>query len=130
MDADETILYWMELSDYDIATADAMLKTRRYLYVGFMAHQTIEKVLKAFHWHEKNEEPPCTHDLWRLCESSGLTPSLQRGQADLLDELQPLNIGARYPKDKDALLKVLTHEYCQGLLDRVRELHEWIKARC
>jgi HEPN domain-containing protein len=39
--------YWLELADYDIETAKVMLSGRRYLYVGFMCHQTIEKALKA-----------------------------------------------------------------------------------
>lgn len=42
------ISYWVELSDYDIETAEAMFRTRRYLYVGFMCHQTIEKAFKAY----------------------------------------------------------------------------------
>ena len=39
--------YWLELADYDLETARAMLQTGRYLYVGFMCHQVIEKALKA-----------------------------------------------------------------------------------
>ena len=42
------ISYWMELSEYDIATAQAMLESKRYLYVGFTAHQSIGKILKAY----------------------------------------------------------------------------------
>jgi HEPN domain-containing protein len=38
----------MEKADYDLDTAKAMLQTERYLYVGFMAHQAIEKALKAY----------------------------------------------------------------------------------
>lgn len=41
------IKYWIELSDYDLETAEAMLLSKRYLYVGFMCHQTIEKAFKA-----------------------------------------------------------------------------------
>lgn len=44
---DEKVKYWIELSDYDLETAEAMLKSRRFLYVGFMCHQTIEKAFKA-----------------------------------------------------------------------------------
>ncbi|MDU9050425.1 MAG: HEPN domain-containing protein [Candidatus Electrothrix sp. Rat3] len=43
----DQVQYWVELSEYDIETAQAMLKSRRYLYVGFMAHQSVEKILKA-----------------------------------------------------------------------------------
>ena len=43
----DKIRYWAEFSDYDLDTAQAMLETRRFLYVGFMCHQVIEKALKA-----------------------------------------------------------------------------------
>ncbi|PZX17378.1 HEPN domain-containing protein [Breznakibacter xylanolyticus] len=42
------IKYWIDLSDYDLETAEAMLMSKRYLYVGFMCHQTIEKAFKAY----------------------------------------------------------------------------------
>lgn len=40
---EDRVRYWMDMSEYDIETAEAMLETKRYLYVGFMCHQTIEK---------------------------------------------------------------------------------------
>jgi predicted nucleotidyltransferase len=33
---DDKVKYWQELSDYDLETAVAMLKSKRCLYVGFM----------------------------------------------------------------------------------------------
>jgi len=42
------IRYWIEISDYDLETAEAMYHSKRYLYVGFMCHQTIEKAFKAY----------------------------------------------------------------------------------
>ena len=39
--------YWFDSAEYDLQTAKAMLETRRFLYVGFMCHQTIEKALKG-----------------------------------------------------------------------------------
>jgi len=54
------------MSDYDLETASAMLATGRYLYVGFMCHQTIEKILKAY-WSDCLEEVPLKiHSLSRL----------------------------------------------------------------
>ncbi len=44
----ESVKYWMELSDYDLETAEAMHKSKRFLDVGFMCHQTIEKTFKAY----------------------------------------------------------------------------------
>ena len=34
--------YWLKIADYDLETARAMLNSGRYLYVGFMCHQTKE----------------------------------------------------------------------------------------
>jgi len=31
--------YWEDIADYDLETADSMLKTGRYLYVVFMCQQ-------------------------------------------------------------------------------------------
>lgn len=39
--------YWFDGAEYDLQTARAMLETRRFLYVGLMCHQTIEKALKG-----------------------------------------------------------------------------------
>lgn len=52
------ISYWIELSDYDLDTAEALLASGRYLYVGFMSHQAIEKILKAYFVSVKNETAP------------------------------------------------------------------------
>ncbi len=38
---------WAETSNYDLRTAEAMYKAGRYLYVVFMCHLAIEKMLKA-----------------------------------------------------------------------------------
>lgn len=60
---DSKIKYWIELSDYDIETAVAMFQSKRYLYVGFMCHQTIEKIFKAYFTKIKSETAPFSHSL-------------------------------------------------------------------
>ncbi len=129
MDVEDRIEYWMELSMYDFETAKAMLKTKRYLYVGFMAHQSIEKALKALFWKRMEKEPPYSHDLWKLAKESGIVLLLDDEKANLLDDISPLNIEARYPKTKDRLLASLTKEICTALLDRTERMLEWIRAQ-
>lgn len=58
MNVDEKVEYWLDIASYDIETAQAMLKTKRFLYVGFMCHQVIEKALKAYYWQKKRERNP------------------------------------------------------------------------
>ena len=121
--------YWVELSDYDMDTADAMLVTGRYLYVGFMCHQVIEKILKAY-WTAHLLEPPLKiHSLSRLAEKTELDKIMSEEQLDFIDCLEPLNIEARYPSYKERLFRSLTKEYCVDLLKQTKDLQSWIKSR-
>ena len=121
--------YWIEMSDYDFDTAKAMLETKRYLYVAFMCHQTIEKILKAY-WSNVLEEPPLKiHSLSRLAEKIGLDKDMSEEQTDFIDELEPLNIEARYPSYKERLMKSLTPERCNELIEQTDKLRIWIKSK-
>ena len=94
-----------------------------------MCHQVIEKALKAY-WSKVLEEPPLKiHHLSRLAAKSGLIDELSEDQMDFIDSLEPLNIEARYPSYKEQLMKVLTSEYCKGLLEKTKALQLWIKDR-
>lgn len=124
----DKVTYWIEMADYDFDTAKAMLETKRYLYVAFMCHQTIEKILKAY-WSNVLEEPPLKiHSLSRLAEKSGLDKDMSEGQLDFIDELEPLNIEARYPSYKERL-KSLTADRCIELIKQTDELRIWIKSK-
>lgn len=115
--------------NYDFDTAKAMLETRRYLYVGFMCHQVIEKMLKAF-WSKVCDEPPLKiHSLSRLAEKTKLDNNMTDEQLDFIDELEPLNIEARYPSYKERLMQSLSAERCKILLRQTDELRLWIKSR-
>lgn len=117
------------MSDYDLETANAMLITGRYLYVGFMCHQTIEKVLKAY-WSSSLEETPLKiHSLSRLAEKTNLFGEFSEEQLDFIDKLEPLNIEARYPSYKERLMNSLNKEYCLILLEQTKELQLWIKSK-
>ena len=63
---EKQIKYWIDLSDYDLETAEAMLSDRRYLYVGLMCHQTIEKAFKTYFSKLKSETAPYSHSLYYL----------------------------------------------------------------
>lgn len=125
----DKVTYWIEMSDYDFDTAKAMFETKRYLYVAFMCHQTIEKILKAY-WSNTLEEPPLKiHSLSRLAEKSRLDKDMSEEQTDFIDELEPLNIEARYPSYKERLIKSLTDERCKDLIEKTDKLRIWIKSK-
>lgn len=121
--------YWTELAEYDIETARAMLDTKRLLYVGFMCHQAVEKILKAYFAKHYEEHPPKTHNLRILAKKTNIFQALDENQNNLINTLEPLNIEARYPTDKERLLKSLTPEKCDKIISSTKEFLEWTKAK-
>ncbi|MCL4549270.1 MAG: HEPN domain-containing protein [Bacteroidetes bacterium] len=119
------IEYWVESSKYDLITAEAMLKSKRYLYVGFFCHLSIEKILKAYYWKIVGKEPPFTHNLNLLVEKTNLSELLKDDFQILLDELIPLNIKSRYPDDRRRISKALNNSRCRSLLKRTKEFYRW-----
>lgn len=123
--------YWLDAADYDLQTAKAMLETKRYLYVGFMCHQTIEKGLKGvFVTRKPEDELPYIHSPVRLAHLSGISDEMSEQQLSLLDTLAPLNIEARYPLHKERLLASLTPQRCEELIVKTEVLLTWLKTRC
>ncbi len=125
----ENIKYWLDISYYDLDTAKAMLKSKRYLYVGFMCHQAVEKILKAYYTKIKNETPPYIHNLKTLAYNCDIYNYFSEEQLDLIDALVPLNIEARYPTYKEKLLKSLSKKKCEELLIKTSELCKWIEDK-
>lgn len=122
--------YWIESAEYDLQTAKAMLETKRYLYVGFMCHQTIEKALKGvFVSRHPDEDLPYIHKLIRLSNLCDLTEELNEEQLSLLDTLNPLNIEARYPLHKSLLFQSLTQERCEQMIRETEALLLWLKTK-
>jgi len=126
---DDKTQYWIEISDYDLVTAEAMLQSKRYLYVGFMCHQAIEKIFKAFFTKLKSETAPFSHSLSYLAKKGDFYESFSEDQKDFIDQLEPLNIEARYPSHKERLMKSLTDEKCKEILKNTKELQQWIKVK-
>jgi HEPN domain-containing protein len=63
MKKSEKIRCWVDIAEYDLKTAKVMLESKRFLYVGFMCHQSIEKILKALYTKIKNDTPPYTQSV-------------------------------------------------------------------
>ena len=123
----DKVKYWKELSDYDMETAEVMYRGSRWLYVGFMCHQVIEKTIKSYWSQVKPDEIPFIHNLLKLSKSCGLISKMSQEQLKFVSELMPMNIEARYPSYKEELFKKLTPEYCITLIDKTKELKLWIE---
>ena len=89
--ANEKVSYWTEIAAYDLETAEAMLQSKRLIYVGFMCHQAVAKLLKACYVVSTGENPPYIHNLATVAQKADVYDSLSDDQLALLDILQPLN---------------------------------------
>jgi len=130
-EANEKVGYWMKLADYDIGSAKIMLNGRKYLYVGFMCHQTIEKALKAIIARDcaEGEIPPKIHNLSKLAIRADVIDLMSEEQQDFIEELNPLNIESRYPEYKDDIAAGLNEENCGELIEATEGLLCWIKQQ-
>lgn len=124
----EKIQYWIDIAEYDLETARVMLEGRRFLYVGFMCHQVIEKALKGYYVHLYNTTPPYTHNLIHLVKQNKIYDKISAAQKMIINTLEPLNTDARYPVFKEKLLKMLSYEKCRELIHETEELFIWIKG--
>ncbi len=121
--------YWVELSDYDLETAEAMLRSKRFLYVGFMCHQTIEKAFKAYFTMLKSDVAPYSHSLSYLAKKGDFYELFSEEQKDFIDQIEPLNIETRYPSHKESLLRSLTEKKCEEIIEKTKRIQEWIKEK-
>lgn len=129
MEINTQIEYWTDLADYDIEVARLMLKGGKYLYVGFMCHQVIEKMLKALYVSIVHTTPHRTHNLTHLSKQSDCYEKFSLEQRCLLDTLEPLNIEAHYPTYKEQLMQSLTLKRTSSILHQTEELMAWIKKQ-
>ena len=123
----DSINNWIKSSNYDIRTAEHMLKTRRYIYVLFMCHLSVEKLLKALYEVALKKIPPKTHNLVYLSKSIEL--EIPENHLGTLESLNDLSIVTRYPEDMDALIKSFKKERVEEYLRRTKALLRWLKKR-
>ena len=125
----DKVEYWLDLAAYDLETAQALLDSKRYLYVGFMCHQVAEKLLKAFFMAIFRETPPKIHDLRNLATRVGLYPNMPENIQETIALLNPLNIESRYPSYQRQIAASLNYERCTELITLTEELNNWIRQR-
>jgi HEPN domain-containing protein len=111
------------------ATAEILFEKDKILFAGYLLHQSIEKILKAYYQHKMNSFPPKTHNLIYLCEITGLFDEVDESQENLLYQLNPLNLETRYPEYREKISKSLTIEKLSELLNQTKEFQIWIKQK-
>lgn len=94
-----------------------------------MCHQTIEKALKAYFTYLKSDVAPFSHSLSLIAKKGYFYELFSEEQKDFIDQIEPLNIEARYPSHKERIMRSLTENKCLEIIDKTRQLQSWIKVK-
>jgi len=116
---------WLKQSDYDIKTAEAMFVAKRYVYVVFMCHLSIEKILKGLYQTKLGAVPPKVHNLLFLIETVGLM--LPDDLYEVVFSLNRASIPTRYPDDLKKMQKDYPRQKTGELLVQCKEVFKWLK---
>jgi len=116
---------WIKSSDYDIKTAEHMFESGRFVYVIFMCHLSVEKLLKALYEAALKDIPPKTHSLIFLSKAANL--EMPEAHLKLIESLNDLSIVTRYPEDIDDLVKALRKDRAEDYLKRTKGFLRWLK---
>jgi len=119
---------WVKTSNYDLQTADAMYKAARYLYVVFMCHLAIEKMLKAILVYRYPEDiPPKIHNLINLMQKAEIT--LPEDLKDFFQRLDNVSVATRYPEDLRTLSKEFNQDTAKKVLTETKRMIKWLKQQ-
>ena len=130
MEKEEKVQYWIDIANEDLVVAEDMHKAKHWLYVAFMCHQIIEKMLKAYWTATSDEVPPYIHEHKRLAELCGLYQQMSDEQRYFLEEMRPMNIEARYPDYKRSVAKALDGERASKIIEQTKQMQQWILQKC
>ena len=119
--------YWLKIADDDINVAKNLLKSKDYLWMGFVCHLIAEKALKAVYTAVVKEVPPYDHKLLNLAKLSDILTDLSDEQKKFLGRLQPLQIEARYPNHREKVKSGLTDEISKQIFNETEAFLCWIK---
>ena len=121
----QTTRNWLRGADYDLQTAQSLWKARRYIYVIFMCHLAVEKLLKAIVTEDSTSLPPRTHNLYRLLELSHI--EILEAHKDIVAKLNTMSVATRYPEDVDTLAGEVTRRIARDYLVQTEALLAWLK---
>jgi hypothetical protein len=64
-----------------------------------------------------------------LAKQGDFYESFSEEQKEFIDQIEPLNIEARYPSHKERLLGSLSDERCLEIIKKTKEIQKWIKEK-
>ena len=128
MEKKDFIQYWMDSSKHDLEVATSLFNSKHYDYCLYLAHLSLEKILKAV-WVKNNIEnnPPLAHNLVYLAEQAKV--NLNDEQLKFMQLVNTFNIGIRYPDYKFKIYQMCNQGFSEKNLNKVKDMHEWLMKK-
>jgi HEPN domain-containing protein len=117
---------WLASAEYDLETAQQLLRMGRYVYVVFLCHLALEKTLKALVFEVTGAQPPFTHDLQRLGAIAGI--AFDPADEEFVAALTDASVTTRYPDNQAELVAQSSEPVAQSHLRRTEEIIKWLRA--
>ena len=118
---------YMSSSDYDFSTAKHLLRIGRYVYVIFLCHMSLEKMLKATFSKSLNRSAPKTHNLLYLLKETNT--KLPPEYFDFLSKINNASIATRYPEDLSKLISSFPKQVAKEYLEQTEKILVWLKQQ-
>ena len=116
---------WIDTANYDIKTAEAMFKSKRFIYVVFMCHLAIEKMVKAVISAETEGLPPKSHSLLYLSDKALI--KYPEDKQEFIEQLDNVSVVTRYPEDLKKMAKEFNKNKTKEVLDMTRRILRWLR---
>jgi HEPN domain-containing protein len=114
---------WIQQAAYDFETAEAMFKTKRYVYVVFMCHLALEKMLKAAYTETKDDYPPRIHSLTTLASKASV--NFPDELKDFVHSMSNMSIPTRY----DDEVRDISGTQARSVLAKSRKAMKWLRRQ-
>jgi len=118
---------WLKQAEYDMGTADCMLKAGIYIYAVFFCYSSIEKALKGTCHSKLGRIPPKTTNLMTLLKV--IDRKLPEELYQFIGRLNDTFPGTLYPKCLAAAQEIYTEPVARAFLESGKQTLEWLKAQ-
>jgi len=128
MTAEEKYEYWLDIAEYDLETAKAMLSGGRWLYVVFMCQQAIEKLVKGLYILYVDDDVPRLHNIKSIFKrfEDKLPPNTYEEKYDFFDTLTAYYLNNRYPEYINKLSLTVGKDVAVKILAKTEEEFKWL----
>ena len=128
METNEKYEYWLDIARYDLETAEAMLASKRWLYVVFMCQQAIEKLAKGLYTVYIDDNIPRIHNIISVIErfEDKLPEPVSEEYRHLFDKLSAFYLNNRYPDFISKLSIQIKETEAKDILTGTKEAFAWL----